>query len=905
MSRCRAHLFGFVCVVCAFSAYSLLPEAESAGKPFDSENGKADSYGDPLPDGASVRIGTVRFRHSDTVTCLAFSPDGKCLASGSDDGTLRLWDVETGKELGDFGDKVGRLSCVAFSPDGKTLVCGNEYLKKRTVTIFDLESCKELRRIPQEDKGIYALAVNMDGKTLAVKATGTVQVWDLKTGQKLNRHDQDLDSWPTLAFSADGSVLAVGGKAGAVDLWDRDAGHYLRSVGGVAAAATPLPGESWDGAESRRRQEAEANTAMTLAFSADGQTLNVVHRAGLIGYDVASGKVVARHDLKMEYEHQYNAALSPRGDLIAYGDYARIDLQHLGAGKDSREWSAHRSWVKCLAFSPDGKRLASGGVDHAIRVWDVSTQKPLHAFASEPGGSVSVQLVGPERLALHHYFSNSMGYPGGGVTISSTDPVTQLADRRTGRAVPQPVLKTLGDDLPYFVPGGDVILVPGIEGLMRVLDANTGEELRCVGERGDSYRKYPVAVTADGRMLLMASNDGAIHRQSEYRQRLWDLTTGDLIAELDPANGGSWAVSPRSDLLAVANRCGGDNEHTVQLLEAKTGKWLPIVATTLIRGSFTDFSPDGNLLAVGGQVDTIGPHLTTDALLSGEDGPDHSCIKLWEISTWSKVAEFPKHPGEVRCCFSPNGLLLATGCKDGTIRLLDVLAEKEVRLLRGHRGEINSLAFTPDGKALVSGSDDGTALVWDVTPYGPATLGAASEKELETLWIDLGGANGVKAYRASARLTRAGPPAVAFLGKRVRPLLAPAAQAFDHMLADLDSNDFTVRDRAMKSLTGLERSAIPALKQAQEGKLSLEVGKRVEQLLTDADSPTASPERVRDLRALAILEQIGTAEARDTIKKVAGGAPEARLTHEAKAALFRLSERTALAPRWAGNSNEK
>ncbi len=212
----------------------------------------------------------------------------------------------------------------------------------------------------------------------------------------------------------------------------------------------------------------------------------------------------------------------------------------------------------------------------------------------------------------------------------------------------------------------------------------------------------------------------------------------------------------------------------------------------------------------------------------------------------------------------------------------------ELRSLRGHRAEINSLAFTADGKALISASDDGTAWLWDVTAYRPTRPETLTPKQLEVLWSDLAGTDAATAYRASVRLVRCGPAAVTFLKTRLRPLTPPDADRVNGLLADLDDNDFTVRERATKELTALEHTAVPSLKKALEGKRSPEVRRRVERLLGDVDNPTASPERLRDLRALVVLERLASPQAVVVLETMAGGASEARITQEAKAALNRI-----------------
>ncbi len=455
-------------------------------------------------------------------------------------------------------------------------------------------------------------------------------------------------------------------------------------------------------------------------------------------------------------------------------------------------------------------------MDHAIRLWDVATQRPLHEFATEPGGSVSVQMVGDgERLAMQHSFAAMLSLPGQEARFPSFATVSRQVSWRHGRTIPLPFLDAATQKTASYLPDGERLLVSGVDGLLRILDANTGEELRCFGRRGPDFAVCPVSVSPDGRTAVVRSwepmTDNGSVRPHLY---LWDLAGGMLLTEL-PNSGRDWTISPKGDVLATVLYA----DHAVGFVDARTGQRLAIGASEPAHGSFTTFSPDGSLLAVGGEFVTFEKE---------ELHYEAPALTVWELTTWRKVAELPNHSAEVCCCFSPDGALLASGCKDGTVRLLDVGSAKELRSLRGHRAEINSLAFTADGKALISASDDGTALVWDVTAYRPTRPETLTPKQLEVLWSDLASADAATAYRASVRLVRCGPAAVNFLKTRLRPLTPPDADRVNGLLADLDDNDFTVRERATKELTALEHTAVPSLKKALEGKRSPEVRRRVE-----------------------------------------------------------------------------
>jgi hypothetical protein len=315
--------------------------------------------------------------------------------------------------------------------------------------------------------------------------------------------------------------------------------------------------------------------------------------------------------------------------------------------------------------------------------------------------------------------------------------------------------------------------------------------------------------------------------------------------------------------------------------ETKEG-WSPALA----------FSPDGKTLA------------QADVPVLGQ--PPR--VRLWEAATGKELLTI--EPGLIKTlslkaiAFSSDCKILATGGED-VIQLWDIATGKE--LLRRerhaafsgsvrHYGFVRALAFSPAGRTLATGLVDTTILVWDLASATGQTARPAKDlgpTELDRLWVDLANEDGRKTHAALWTWVTVPEKAVAFLKGRLRPVTVEDARVWQR-IADLDSNQFTVREAASQELEKRGASAEPALRKALEKHPSAEARQRLESLLKKLESPSA--EQLRDLRALQVLEYVDTPEARQVLETLAKGAPGARLTREAKASLERLAKRPATFP---------
>jgi hypothetical protein len=324
-------------------------------------------------------------------------------------------------------------------------------------------------------------------------------------------------------------------------------------------------------------------------------------------------------------------------------------------------------------------------------------------------------------------------------------------------------------------------------------------------------------------------------------------------------------------------------DYTIRLWDVASGKEMHLLVGQEHEVESVAFSPDGKLLASGGR-----------------SGP----IRFWNVATGEIVRQTEQNLGwVVGLAFSPDGKLLASGGTARTAHVWEVGTGKERCRLEGHADDAVGFCFTSDGRWLISGSGDTTALVWDVTGRLLESLAATrsgalssgrlhsiqlSADNLEALWKEVTGEDTRQAHRALWTMISAPQATVAFLKKQLQPVTAVSPRQIAQLVANLDSDDFVMRERAMNELEKVSDLAEPMLRRVVEGRSSAEVQHRVARLLDQLQGTAHSRQRLAQIRGLEILGQIGTPEALGVIRALAAGAPEASLTKQAKADLERL-----------------
>ena len=335
-----------------------------------------------------TRLATLQVRGWHRVNSVAFSPDGAILATGSRDRAVLLWDVASRKEIASLEGHTREILSLAFSPDGALLASGSG---DGTVSLWDVETRKEAAKLEGHTLDVTSVRFSPDGATLVSGSLDRrVKLWDVVTLEvtaTLEAHH-----WVySVGFSPDGSTLASGSTYGAIQIWDvatREEidtleGHKnrVRSIAFAPDGSGLISGSAenivmlWDLKTGNATQIAKHSSIVSVGSSPDGTTLAAGTVDGAIFlWDAASREEIAILKGHSKWFEVNSVAFSPDGATLASGSNDNtIKLWNTEAQKEISTLDGHTNWVNSLSFSPDGTSLASGAWDYDVKLWDVAS----------------------------------------------------------------------------------------------------------------------------------------------------------------------------------------------------------------------------------------------------------------------------------------------------------------------------------------------------------------------------------------------------------------------------------------------------------------------------------------------------------------------------------------------------
>jgi WD40 repeat protein/predicted Ser/Thr protein kinase len=568
-----------------------------------------------------------------------------------------------------------------FSPDGARLVSGSY---DGTIKLWDAATGEELRALKGHENGVASVSSSPNGTRLVSGSyDNTIRLWDADTGEELRMFKRHESSVNSVSFSPDGTRLVSGSDDNTIRLWDADTGEELRmfrghesSVNSVSFSpdGTRLVSGSddntirlWDAAtgEELRALKGHQNGVATVSYSPDGARLVSGSGDNTIKlWDAATGEEL--RTLKGHDSGVASVSFSPDGTRLVSGGWDNtIRFCDAVSGEELRKLKGHGLYVTSVSFSPDGTRLVSGSSDNTIKLWDAATGEEVRT------------------LKGHESFVASVSFSPDGTRLmsGSWDNTIRLCNAATGD-----VLRTIEgheDDVASvsFSPDGTRLVSGGWDNTIKLWDATTGEELRTLKGHGSSVNS--VSFSPDGARLVSGSSDNTI--------KLWDAATGQELRTLKGHKNGVSSVSFSPDGTRLVS---GSGDNTIKLWDSATGAELRTLEETLGAVFRTVFSADGERLGVCRE--------------------DQDSFVVWNSLNGTELHEFRWHDDAVTTIqFSQDGLHMASGSKDRTVRLWNVESGNMLKVLKGHEGEITSLEFFSDQLRLASASKDDTILIWN------------------------------------------------------------------------------------------------------------------------------------------------------------------------------------------------
>ena len=584
--------------------------------------------------------GTVRRTQENyvwDVNSIAFSTDGKTLASGSVDNTIKLWDAETGERLHTFRGHKEDIETVAFAPDSKTLASGSE---DNTVKLWDARSGKLLRTLAGHSSYVKSVGFAPDGKTLASGSWDkTIKLWDVHSGKALHML-QAHTNVESVAFSPNGKILASGDWSNDAKLWDVSSGKLLLTLKGHT---------KW---------------VKSVAFAPDGKNLASGSWDETIKiWDVHSGELL--RTLESAIGQVNNVAFANHSSTLAsHGHYSVVELWDTQNGEpllsiDARgsdhQRKGHSEYVSSVAFDSDGQILASSSRgERSIKIWDTSSGKLLHTLE----GQRSTFAPDSNTLAVVGYYNDTI----------------KLWDARSGE-----LLHTLkgheGSVTAVFAPDGNTLASRGWhDKTIKLWDVHSGDMLRTL--EGHTDHVTSVAFTPDGNTLASAGYNETIN--------IWDVRSGEILHTLEGHTESIDNLGFSSNSKTLVSKSG----EIIKIWDVPSGKLL----RTLEEGYFKALAPN------------------EDTLVSGKDG----YINFWDVRSGELLTTL--EVSEFSIALAPDGQTLASyqPLLTKPIKLWDIRSGELLATLEGHTGWIESIAFTPDGQTLASGSYDKTVKLWRV-----------------------------------------------------------------------------------------------------------------------------------------------------------------------------------------------
>jgi len=653
---------------------------------------------------------TILKGHTEFIKAVVITPDGKRVISGSQDKTLRVWDLENDRELAVLRGHTSYVNAVAITPDGKRVISGS---MDKTLKVWDLGSSRELATFTGHNGIIKAVAVTPDnhravsgsGSILEKDGDKTLKVWDLESGRELATLKGHTGEINAVAVTPDGRRVISGSRDTTLKVWDLESGRELATFKGhtgdiAVVAVTP---------DGRR------------VVSGSGGTWEMYGDKTLKVWDLENGRELAT--FKGHTAEISAVAVTPDSRRVVSGSRGRLfqrcgdtplKVWDLESGRELAVLQGHEDGITAVVITPDGKRVISGSQDKTLRVWDLENGRELAVLRGHTNYVDAVAIT-----------------PDGKRVISgSWDKTLKVWDLESGRELTTlkghtgfvKAVAVTPNGCVVISGSGDIFDAHGYPSL-KVWDLESGRELAIL--EGFSKNIMAVAVTHDGKRVISGYTDEIL--------KVWELESGRELAMLRGHTGSVNSVAVMPDGKRAVS---GSDDRTLKVWDLESGRELGTLTGHTDYINSVAVTPDGNRAVSGSsdktlkvwdlestrQIDTLTSHTKRVSVvvvtLDGRravSGSDDTTLKVWDLESGRELVTLSGHTDSIKAvAITPDGRRAVSGSKDTTLKVWDLESGRELATLKGHTDWVRAVAVMPDGKRAVSGSDDRTLKVWDL-----------------------------------------------------------------------------------------------------------------------------------------------------------------------------------------------
>jgi len=629
--------------------------------------------------------------HTELVHSVCTCPDSPLGFSVSADGTLRLWDLQTGQFVRSFK---GYAGAVAISNDGRHVVSAG-----KTIRVWDFKTGQCTRKIEGHAWSIRSVAFTPDGRHAVFGCDeNNVRLWDLQEGVCVHRMEGHLYGIDTAVITPDGRFAVTKGNEEDIYQWDLQTGQHVRKLEGPGGKVTAISITSdgchavlgrvdktvqfWNLQTGKCDQKLEGHekAVTAVAITLDGRYAVAGDQdQTLCVWDLKTGSCT--HRMAGHASTISTIRITPDSRFaISRGDENMVYVWDLQAGRLFRKLEGHEDVVTSICISPDGRVVISGSDDKTLRLWDIKTGQCLKVLEAEPVWTIGST---PNRVK-----AVSISPDGRYAVSGSSDHAVRVWDLHTGECVN--TINGFGEEVNAvcFSPDNRRI-VSGYtsdytnRGAMYVCEPDTESFNQTMLGPEFTTQLSEGSISSNGRYLVTGNND--------YTLRVLNMETGQWVQRIEGSGDTIESVCIGPDNGFAISGC---HDNTVQVWDLKTGRCL---RTLKGHNSF---------------VKSV--CISTDGLRALSASWDHT-LKWWNLETGECIHTLNGHTAYVNSVsITSDSRFAISGGWDKIIRVWDLQTGECLRTLEGHTGHVNSVSVSPDGLYAISGSDDKTVRIWEL-----------------------------------------------------------------------------------------------------------------------------------------------------------------------------------------------